>query len=90
MNPQIPSDAIPGRSPASIQTPQLALGTVERGAFDNVINTTIPFNGTTNDMAYYFELQVQIARETLFFQTISNILKARQDASLNSVRNMRS
>ena len=56
-------------------------GLLDRGPGD--------FNGTSEDLAYYFQLQAEIARETLMFQTLSNMLKARQDASLNSVRNMR-
>lgn len=47
------------------------------------------FTGGPEDLLYYFRLQVQVARETLFFQTISNVVKARQDAALNSVRNVR-
>ena len=57
--------------------------------FDGILNNTQGFNGTSEDLAYYFQLQAEVARETLMWQTLSNMLKARQDASLNSVRNMR-
>jgi hypothetical protein len=88
INFNVPQDAVPQR--AGVPQEGVSFGEIQSSPFSDQINSTIPFNGTTQDMAYYFELQVQVARETLFFQTISNIIKARQDASLNSVRNMRS
>jgi hypothetical protein len=38
----------------------------------------------------YLELQRAISRETREIETISNVMKARHDAAMNTIRNLRS
>ena len=66
------------------------LGVNRNGENFTDLSSGIPeFTGSPQDMLYYFQLQMQVARETLFFNSISNITKARQDAAMNAVRNVK-
>ncbi len=48
-----------------------------------------PFRGESETLRY-LELQRQIEQETRVFETASNVLKARHDATMNAIRNLRS
>ncbi|HRC85492.1 MAG TPA: hypothetical protein PK413_07785 [Thermoanaerobaculia bacterium] len=86
MRVNLPDNAIQNGTDQAL--PALSFDSAKPGQFDHVLGD-VPFNGGPTDLAFYFQLQVKIAQETLFFNTISNIVKARQDASMNSVRNMK-
>jgi hypothetical protein len=42
-----------------------------------------------SEMSTFLKLQQAIAKETMMFQTVSNVMKARTDASKNAIQNMR-
>ena len=46
-------------------------------------------NGTSETLKY-LELQRAIEQETRAFETASNVMKARHDATMNSIRNLKS
>lgn len=46
-------------------------------------------NSYQMDMMYYLRLQMEIMRETREYETISNIMKAKHDAAINAIRNIR-
>ena len=48
-----------------------------------------PFQGESETLQY-LQLQRQIEQETRAFETASNVLKARHDATMNAIRNLRS
>jgi hypothetical protein len=48
-----------------------------------------PFRGKSETLQY-LQLQRDIERETRAFETASNVLKARHDATMNAIRNLRS
>ena len=41
------------------------------------------------EMAYYLELQEKMMKEQQAYTALSNVMKARSDAALNSVRNIK-
>jgi len=41
------------------------------------------------EMAYYLELQEKMMKEQQAYTALSNVMKARSDAALNSVRNVK-
>lgn len=47
------------------------------------------FGGLSETLAY-LELQREIERETRIYETASNILKARHEATMSSIRNIKS
>jgi hypothetical protein len=46
--------------------------------------------GGESETLRYLELQREIERETRMFETASNVLKARHDAAMSSIRNIKS
>ena len=46
--------------------------------------------GGTSETLKYLELQRAIEQETRAFETASNVMKARHDATMNSIRNLKS
>ncbi len=48
-----------------------------------------PSGGTSETLAY-LELQRQIERETRLYEATSNVMKARHDATMSSIRNIKS
>jgi hypothetical protein len=44
----------------------------------------------TSETLQYLELQRAIERESRLYETVSNVMKARHDAAMNSIRNLRS
>lgn len=77
----VASATLPGVGPA-IGAVADAIDRSRRGALAG-------FDGTS-DALRYLELQRAIQEETRTFETLSNVMKARHDATMNSIRNMRS
>ncbi len=63
------------------------------GAITSAMNRNsaqaMAFDGES-DALRYIELQRAISQETRVFETTSNVMKARHDAMMNSIRNMKS
>ena len=59
-------------------------------SFDQVLNDAANFQGNPEDLDKLFQMQLAIQRETLLYTSISNIAKARHEAAMNSVRNVKS
>ena len=76
----VASVAVPGIGPAI-------------GAITSAMNRNsaqaMAFDGDS-DALRYIELQRAISQETRVFETTSNVMKARHDAMMNSIRNMKS
>ena len=46
--------------------------------------------GGSSETIRYLELQRAIEEETRMFETVSNVMKARHDAAMSSIRNLKS
>lgn len=76
----IASVAVPGVGPA--------IGAIT-SAMNRNSSQAMAFDGES-DALKYIELQRAISQETRVFETTSNVMKARHDAMMNSIRNMKS
>lgn len=76
----VASVAVPGVGPA--------IGAITNAVQRNSAQA-LAFDGES-DALRYIELQRAISEETRVFETTSNVMKARHDAMMNSIRNMKS
>ena len=74
---------------STIESLQTATGEANQlGAqFGELLNDP-KFSGKS-EMSEFLKLQQAVAKETMMFQTVSNVLKARTDAAKNAIQNMR-
>lgn len=64
--------------------------TGDGGAFDSLAERLDAETGSSkSETRYYLELQRKIQKESRFFQTVSNVLKARHDSSMAAIRNLK-
>lgn len=77
----VASVALPGIGPA--------VGAIA-GAIDRNRRESFERFDGTSDTLRYLELQRAIEQETRAFETASNVMKARHDATMNSIRNLKS
>ncbi len=76
----VASVAVPGIGPA--------IGAIANAANRNAAQA-LAFDGESNAVRY-LELQRAISEETRVIESTSNVMKARHDAMMNSIRNMKS
>jgi hypothetical protein len=74
--------AIPGIGPVIVK----AIPPLRGGSFDP--NTVL--RDGSSEALQYLELQRAISREARHYETLSNVMKARHEASMNTIRNLRS